>query len=244
MSLRLRILHQDDDFVAIDKPAGFHVHPPEDQAHSAAYRANALAILRDQLGRYVYPAHRIDRATSGVVLYGLTKESAGALGRQFASREVAKTYVALVRGWIAETGTVDTPMRGNLEGAGAELPAVTRFERLARFEMPHAVGKFAHARYSLVRAFPETGRLHQIRRHLRRISHPIVGDTVHGDGAHNRLFREIFGRQYLYLKAHRLQFRHPRTGIPVTIDSPWNREWHRAFDWLGVCPWTPDGLGQ
>lgn len=242
--IRLRILHQDDSFVAIDKPAGYHVHPPEDETHSIVYRSNAMAILRDQLGRYVYPVHRIDRATSGVVLYALTPEAASALSQQFAGREVQKTYLALVRGWTDENGIIDSPMRGNLEGTGPELPAMTRFQRLARFSVEKAVGKYSTARYSLVAAWPETGRLHQIRRHLRRISHPIVGDTIHGDGAHNRLFREIFGRQYLYLKAHRLEFRHPETGIQLTISSPWNRDWHRAFDWFGVCPWTPGPSGR
>lgn len=239
-----RILYQDDDFVAIDKPAGFHVHAPEDEAHAVPKSVNAMALLRDQLGRYVYPAHRIDRATSGVVLYALTPEFCGRLGELFAARAVEKSYYAVVRGWTPEAGVIDSPMTTSLTSQADPVPSLTRYVRLHRFELPFETARFKTSRYSLLEAIPETGRLHQIRRHLRRLSYPIIGDTVHGDGEHNRYFRALFGRPYLYLKAYRVSFSHPRTGERIEIRARWNSAWHRLFEEAGFCPWTPSSVGS
>jgi tRNA pseudouridine65 synthase len=227
---QLRILYQDENLVAVDKPAGFHVHPPEDQTHRISKNTNTLALLRDQLGRYVYPIHRLDRATSGVVLFGLSGEFAGRIAQQFQDRTVKKTYFALVRGWSDPEGEVDTDLEGQ--------PAVTRFNKIYQMEIPKPLGRFSHSRYSLLEVSPLSGRLHQIRRHLRRISHPIVGDSIYGDGAHNKNMREWLGKRYLYLKAQRLEFDHPVLGQRMAITSPWNTEWHFLFDQMGICPWT------
>lgn len=230
---RFRILHETADFVAVDKPYGIHVHPPEDERFRVPKSVNGLALLRDQLGKYVYPVHRLDRSTSGVVLYALHSESAGRLASLFAKREVEKTYFALVRGEARDAGEIDSPLA---EEGKTEVEARTRFERVGARELPWANDRFPSSRYSLLRVRPETGRYHQIRRHLRRVNHPIIGDTVHGDGVHNRHWRAEIGRPYLFLKAYSLAFRSPFDGREVAIASYWNSEWLRAFERIGVCP--------
>jgi tRNA pseudouridine65 synthase len=154
----------------------------------------------------------------------------------FYRREIEKTYYAVVRGWTAESGEIDSPLS---EEGKPEVPARTRFGRIGSAELPWPGSRFPASRYSLVRVVPETGRFHQIRRHLRRLNHPIVGDPVHGDGVHNRNWRSAIGRPYLFLKAHSLSFRNPFDGTDFSVASRWNPEWLKAFDLLGVCPRDP-----
>jgi len=229
---QLRILHQDEDIVVVDKPAGFQVHVSED--HPRATHV-VMKTLRNQLGKWVYPVHRLDRATSGVLVLALNVESARELHRQFQSREVGKTYLAWVRGWTDDEGVVESRLTKRLDG-GPELEAKTEYRTLFRYERAHALGRYASVRYSLVEITPTTGRLHQIRRHLRRENHPIVGDTVHGDGPHNRLWREWCPGSGLFLKAYQLRFRHPTTHQWMMFQSKWNRQWHQLFDVCGFCP--------
>ena len=230
---RFRILHESPEFVAVDKPYGIHVHPPEDDRFGISKSANGLALLRDQLGKYVYPVHRLDRSTSGVVIYALSSDAASKLAGLFANREVTKTYFALVRGEARASGEIDSPLA---EEGKAAVDARTRYDRIGACELPWANDRFATSRYSLLRVRPETGRYHQIRRHLRRENHPIIGDTVHGDGVHNRHWRAAIGRSYLFLKAYSLAFRSPFDGSEIRIASYWNPEWLRVFEALGVCP--------
>ncbi len=238
--LALRILYQDENLVAVDKPAGFQVHSPEDPLHRVSDHRNCLVILRNQLGRYVYPVHRLDRATSGVLLFGLDSETAGQLGQQFARRETDKVYYAVTRGWVDDQGLIDQVLTNEQRG---EQEARTRYHCLARVELPHPVGKrHPSSRYSLVRVVPETGRMHQIRRHFTRISHPLVGDTVYGDGPHNRLYRATLNIPGLLLKAHLLRFEHPRTRVPMRLISRWDKRWHRVFELFGACPFEATAI--
>ncbi|MBP7866309.1 MAG: pseudouridylate synthase [Acidobacteria bacterium] len=244
------MLHQDEHLIAVHKPAGFHVHPPE-SGHLIPDGANCLKLLRKQADRYLYPVHRLDRATSGVLLFALDPVSARDLMRQFDAGEVEKTYYAVVRGWPPETGVIDDPLRdkpgprfpGRSDGGGADAPdspvqaAVTEFERLAALEVPRAVGRHDTARYALLRVRPRTGRWHQVRRHLARRAHPVLGDTAHGDRAHNRFARDELGLEGLLLKAHAVTFSHPGTGERVRVVSPWKDLWHRVFEHFGLCPW-------
>ncbi len=230
---RFRVLYETPDFVAVDKPYGIHVHPPEDERFRVSKATNGLALLRDQLGKYVYPVHRLDRSTSGVVLYALSSEAAGKLAGLFAARAIEKTYFALVRGDARERGEIVSPLA---EEGKCAVEARTRFERVGGRELPWANERFPSSRYSLLRVSPETGRYHQIRRHLRRENHPIIGDTVHGDGVHNRHWRAVVGRPYLFLKAYSIAFRSPFDGRDVAIASYWNPEWLRVFERMEICP--------
>ena len=217
--------------MAIDKPSGLVVH----RSAQARDSVNCIALLRRQLGRFVFAVHRLDRGASGVLVFALDREAGQLLSAAFAERQVEKQYVALVRGFVPEEGLIDSPL-ADPGGAGPQ-PAETRFTRLATVELPHAVRPHPTARYSLIRAEPLTGRTHQLRRHLAHIRHPIVGDVNHGDGHHNRLFRRLFGSRRLLLHASRLTLPHPSTRDRLVIEAPLPEELRRLFDALGVaCP--------
>jgi len=190
-----------------------------------------MSRLRDQLGCWVYPAHRLDRGTSGVLLFALDPEAAAKLAHAFERRCVRKSYLAVVRGFAPEAGTVDHPLR---EGKTGPAPAVTAFARLATAEISRAVGRYPTSRYSLVRAEPLTGRRHQIRRHLKHVSHPIVGDSIHGDGRHNSSVRQLTGVSRLLLHSRKLELVHPETLAPLSLEAPLPAEMAAAIERLGL----------
>ncbi len=219
----LEILLQDSQLIAVHKPAGLLVHKSPIDHHETRY---AMRILRDQIGQWVYPIHRLDKATSGLLLFALDAETARRMGEQFENKRVDKSYLALVRGFMPEIISVDHPLKdiavfkNEKCDQPTERPAVTHFHTLAQYELPFPDERFASSRYSLVRAQPETGRKHQIRRHLKHLSHPIIGDVRYGKGPHNRLFREQFGSQRLLLAATDLKFQHPYSGQSIIIHCP------------------------
>ncbi len=200
--LDLPILHQDRSLLAAGKPAGLAVH-----RGAARDRVFALQLVRDRAGRRVHAVHRLDRATSGVLLFAFDPAAARRMQERFEAGAVEKRYLALVRGIPPETGVIDHPIPRDVDGP--RVPAVTEFRRLAVFE-----------RYALVEARPRTGRRHQIRRHFKHISHPLIGDVRYGKGEHNRLFRDRFGLHRLALHALELAFAHPETGERLRIVAP------------------------
>ncbi|MHB8763446.1 MAG: pseudouridine synthase [Deferrisomatales bacterium] len=230
----LLILYRDDHCVAVHKPPGLLVHPT---ALAAGEDDCALRRVRRQLGRRVFPVHRLDRATSGVLLFALGPEAARDLCLAFRQGEVGKTYRAVVRGWMPAEGRVDHPLR-SLRGANAR-PAATEYRRLATAEVPVPTGRYPSARHSLVEVRPLTGRSHQIRRHFAHLSHPLVGDTVYGDGRHNRLWRERFEVHRLLLVATRLTFRPPGAADDVTVAAQEEPELEPPFRQLGWWPPPP-----
>jgi tRNA pseudouridine65 synthase len=227
-TMPLKILYRDVHYVAIDKPAGLLVH----RSPISRDRVFAVQTLRDQLGQRVYPVHRIDRATSGVLVFGLSADAARRLAEQFESRSVDKAYLAVARGWVEESGTIDHPVADE-EAGGAMQDALTHYRRLAKAELPFAVDRYPSSRYSLVRIVPETGRRQQIRKHFKHISHHLIGDTTHGNGRHNRFFREQYGIRRLLLMSQRLGFLHPFEGTQITIAAQSDRDWHRMETLFG-----------
>jgi tRNA pseudouridine65 synthase len=217
---RLEILYRDEELVAVDKPSGMTVH-----RGWARDGVPALQLLRDQLGRHLYPVHRLDRGTSGVLLFALSSEAARGVQIQLEAHEVGKHYLALCRGNDPTLVRVDHPLAK--EDGGEPRPAVTDFKLLGGFE-----------RYGLYEARPLTGRLHQIRRHLKHASHPIIGDTTYGKGEHNRIFRERFGFHRLALHASEMRLRHPRSGQPLRVHAPLPPELARLLSRLGLSPET------
>jgi tRNA pseudouridine65 synthase len=219
----LRVLHADAAIVAIDKPAGLLVHRSALDAHDTR---SAADLLRAQLGAPVWLLHRLDKATSGVLAFARSAELASALGEAFMAGRVRKRYVALVRGWPAATGEIDYPLARDpeLPSAGQpRLPAVTRFRTLARFEWPFPDGRHPTSRYALVEAEPLSGRRHQIRRHFKHIAHPLVGDTTHGKGAHNRAVAAWLGTPRLWLHCEWMEL--PTAQGPLRITAPCGPEW-------------------
>lgn len=223
----LTILYQDEHYVAIDKPAGMLVHRTR-IAEEAEY---AMQRLRDQLGQHVFVVHRLDRPTSGVLLFALSSEAARAMCAVFESRQVEKRYLAVVRGWTDENGTIDHALREEKHKEAQQ--AVTHYRRLATVELDIPIGRYPKARYSLVEARPETGRMHQIRKHFAHIFHPLVGDTTYGEGRHNRLFRDQFGIDRLLLMATELCFVHPYRNETVALRAPLPPEVATLFAQMG-----------
>ena len=226
-----RVLFRDEHIIAIDKPAGLLVHRSSIAPDATEF---ALQIVRAIAGRQVYPIHRLDRPTSGVLLFALDRESAGHLGGQFTRREVQKTYRAIVRGHPADEGVIDYPLAR--EKGEEKKGAVTRWKCIAQGEVDAPVSRYQTARYSLLELYPETGRRRQLRRHCAHIRHPIIGDTSHGDRHHNRFYRETLGLGGLFLFAQRLGFAHPVSGDPVVIEAETPRTFgavEEMMDWRG-----------
>jgi tRNA pseudouridine65 synthase len=225
----LRLLHVDDDLVAIDKPAGLLVHPSALDAHESR---TALDLLRAQLGLPLWTVHRLDKATSGVLLFARSVEAARRLGAAFEAAQVHKRYLALVRGWPAASGEIDHALARDpeLPSTGQKrLPAITRFRRLACHEWPFTDGRHATSRYALVEVQPLSGRRHQIRRHFKHLGHPLIGDSTHGKGAHNRAVALWLGAQRLWLHASRLELPGIAGRATLEIDAPAGSEWQRLL---------------
>lgn len=222
----LQIIYIDDELVAINKPAGLLVHRTVLDAHAQQF---ALQMLRDQLGRQVWPAHRLDKGTSGLLLFALNAEIASLLGQAFEQGLARKRYLALVRGWPSESGVIEHPLARDpeLPSAGQTmLSARTDWRCLEQIEWPFSAdGRFDSSRYALVEARPLTGRRHQIRRHLKHIAHPIIGDTTHGKGVHNRAVAAHLGLSRMWLHGLELQIAHPASGTPLLLRAPLGEEW-------------------
>jgi len=219
----LDIIYQDEYLVAIQKPAGLLVHKSPIDRHEKRY---AMKILRNQIGQWVYPVHRLDKPTSGLLLFTLDKDSARLVSQQFEQHLIDKEYLAVVRGFTKSEGVIDYPLNEiavfkhlekNIEQKEAK-PSVTHFKTLKHYILPYSDGHFEQCRYSLVKLFPKTGRKHQIRRHLKHISHPIVGDVKHGRGEHNRLFKTHMDSHRLLLAAQTMTLTHPVTNERLHLE--------------------------
>jgi tRNA pseudouridine65 synthase len=220
----LKIIYQDDDLVIIDKPSGLMVHRSK-MAHGV--KEFALQLLRDQIGQKVYPVHRLDRPTSGILVFALSEHVLAETSRLFAECDVHKSYQCVVRGFTGR-GIIDHPLSDPVDdrrllrqGVTHEAKeAVSEYRTLAHYEVPWSTGKFPTTRYSLVEVYPKTGRRHQIRKHMDHIAHPIIGDTRYGQGVHNRLFREKLDSHRLLLAATGLTMNHPITQAPLQFSLP------------------------
>ncbi|GAA5066698.1 pseudouridine synthase [Lysobacter panacisoli] len=226
--LHLDVLYIDDFIAVVNKPAGLMVH---DSALARGETDFAADRLRDQFGKPIFLVHRLDRATSGCLLLAFDRDSASALGKVLMSREVEKDYWAVCRGWPEENFVVDHPLDGG-PGKPQKKPAVTRFQRLATTELEIPSAGFETSRYAWLCAQPETGRFRQIRRHLKHLSHHLIGDTSHGDGRHNRSFR-MLGIHRMLLHARRLAFVHPANGERVEVVAPVDAEFAKALALFG-----------
>jgi tRNA pseudouridine65 synthase len=246
---RLPILYADEHIVVVNKPSGLLVHRSPIDRHERRF---AVQLLRDQLGRRVHPLHRLDKGTSGALAFALDRETAATLAADFAGQRVGKTYRAIVRGWPAETGEIDYPLEAVPDRyvpatETGPKPARTMFRRLGTVELPERVDRYPTSRYALLELQPDTGRRHQLRRHLAHASHPIIGDSTYGKGRHNRLFAEFFGVQRLLLACVRLEFDHPATGQLIDVVADPGAEFAllaREFGWPGQAPGHEIGMHE
>jgi tRNA pseudouridine65 synthase len=246
----LALLFRDESIAVFNKPAGLLLHRSFIDRFEKRF---ALQMARDILGQRVYPVHRLDKPTSGILLFALNPDAASRLTSSFAGGAVTKRYLAVVRGITQAEGTIDYPL---LEEQDRHDPyrqegkepqsAVTSYQRLAETELSFPVGRYPTSRYSLVEAIPRTGRRHQIRRHFKHIFHPLVGDVNYGEGRHNRLFREEFDCRRLLLHASSLIINHPVDGRERTFNAPLDNtfksilerfRWSSALERSDSCSW-------
>lgn len=230
-TLPLPIIYRDDHLLAIDKPAGLLVHRSKIDFHE---RDNVVARLKTETGCHVYPVHRLDKPTSGVLLFALVKSSAHAIATQFENHLVSKTYIAVARGYTQSSGTIDHPVRDRDSADKPRKPAETRYCRISQIELPYPVDRYATARYSLLELQPRTGRRHQLRLHMKHINHPLIGDSSYGKGTHNRFFARHFDCTRLLLHASALRIEHPTTGQALTLYADqYDSQFKRVLDSFG-----------
>ncbi|AUH01802.1 tRNA pseudouridine(65) synthase TruC [Pectobacteriaceae bacterium CE70] len=234
----LEIIYQDEYLVAVNKPSGWLVH------RSWLDRKEKVVVMqtvRDQIGQHVFTVHRLDRPTSGLLLLALSSEVARKLSVQFEQHQIQKTYHAVVRGYVFDSGVIDYALTEELDKIADKYanldkgpqPAVSHYQALAQAEMPVAIGRYPTSRYSLVELKPETGRKHQLRRHMSHIRHPIIGDSAHGDLRQNRGMETHFSCGRLMLHASRLTLPHPVSGDMLTFEARWDDPWQGVMAQLG-----------
>ncbi len=223
----LDIIYHDNDLIAINKPHGLLVHRSSIAADASEF---ALQLLRDQIGQKVFPAHRLDCKTGGVLLFALNKDAEIAMQQQFMENKVDKKYLAIVRGHTPDVEDIDYPLR---KENGTLQEAFTTYRTLNRAELDVPLGNHPTSRYSLVEAHPATGRMHQLRKHFSHIFHPIIGDRTHGCNKQNKLFKERWEMETMLLHASELTFDHPVSGSAIHIKATLHPEFLRVMELMG-----------
>lgn len=223
----LEIIHRDPDLILINKPHGLLVHQSPIARDAEEF---ALQMLRDQIEQNVWPAHRLDRKTGGLLLFALNKETNALLQTLFRENLIKKKYLAIVRGHTPDFMDIDYPLR---KENGVMQEAFTHFKTLQKSEIPIAFGKHSTSRYSLIEAIPQTGRMHQLRKHFAHINHPIIGDRPHGCNKQNKFFKETWAMDTMLLHASELTFIHPHSKQEVHFTAKIQNEFLRMCSLLG-----------
>ena len=235
----LEILYKDEYMVAINKPSGLLVHKSPIDKNEIYF---AMKMLRDQIGQWVYPIHRLDKPTSGVLLFALDSHTAKLLSEQFKAHTIQKSYIAVVRGYIEQSGFIDYPLSIKLDKVADKdanttpkepQEAQTAFKRLGIVEVDFAVGRYEKSRYSLVELQPKTGRKHQLRRHMKHLSHHMLGDTKYGRGEHNKMIRREFCVNRLLLHSTSLEFLHPYSEQKIVLNAKLDDTFVKLFKEFG-----------
>lgn len=238
-NFELEILYKDEYLVCINKPSGLLVHKSMIDRHEIYF---AMKMLRDQLdGVWVYPIHRLDKPTSGVLLFALDSHTAKLMSEQFAAHSIKKTYIAVVRGYAPESGVIEHGLQEKFDKISDKdarrdkeaQEAITHYKCLAQVEIDASVGRYEKTRYSLVQLNPKTGRKHQLRRHLKHINHHILGDTKYGRGEHNKFVRQEYDMYRLLLHSSALEVLHPYTELPLRFEAPLDAVFTRVIATFG-----------
>ena len=221
----IEIVYEDKYLIVVNKPNNVLIH----ESHYARNirETTLLEFLEQQLGYPVYPAHRLDRKTSGIILLLKQKENVSQFQELFTSNQIQKTYYAIVRGFSPASGTIDSPVKN--DDTGIYKDALTNYQSITNIELNIPVHPYDKSRYSLVQLTPKTGRMHQLRKHLSKISHPIVGDYKYGDRFHNRMFETEFSCIYMFLHAFQLEFIHPITNEKLQLTANFPSDWEKLF---------------
>ena len=224
----LEIIYEDEYLVAINKQHGLLVHRSSIAADAEEF---AVQILRNQLGTKVYPVHRLDRKTGGVLLFAKDENTNSKMQIMFSKNEVKKGYLAIVRGYTPDKLEIDYPLK---KENGQVQEAFTKLYTISQSEIPVAFGKFHTSRYSLVKLEPETGRMHQLRKHMAHIFHPIIGDRPHGCNKQNRMFKEKYGMDTMLLHAQSLSLKHPILNTEIKLTALFQGEFTRMLNVLNL----------
>jgi len=227
-----QIIYEDEYYVVVDKPAKLLVH----KTGLSRDTVFLLQELRNQLGYHIHPVHRLDRPTSGLIIFAKSKEALTEMSKLFIEREIEKKYLAVVRGWLGD-GVINKELRKMTENSGAVgeyVEAITNYKELKRYEIPFLIDKYPKSRYSLVELSPKTGRYHQLRRHMKSLSHPIIGDTTYGKSKHNNFFKETIGLDRLMLIANSLEFIHPYTKKQIKLELKDNKDLNIFQSWMNT----------
>ena len=224
----LEIIHQDEYIIAINKPHGLLVHQSPIARDAEEF---ALQLLKNQIGKFVWPCHRLDRKTGGLLLFALDKETEKEIQMLFRDNKIKKRYLAIVRGHTPDHLVIDYPL---MKENGVMQDAITHFRTLQRTELPIPFGKHETSRYSLVEAEPQTGRMHQLRKHFAHINHPIIGDRPHGCNKQNKLFKERWQMDSMMLHASALDFQHPKTKEHLYLTVKPQPEFQRTLGILNL----------
>ncbi|EDP95887.1 pseudouridine synthase [Kordia algicida OT-1] len=221
------ILYEDDFVIAVAKPNNILVHHSQ-MARNQSDEQTLLELLFEKFEKNYYPMHRLDRKTSGIVLCAKEKRFVSKFQDLFVADAIQKVYYGVVRGFSPENGVIDSPVKGR--DANVYKSALTHYKTLATKELPIAVQPFETSRYSLVKLLPKTGRMHQLRIHLNKINHPLIGDPKYGDRFHNRMFQSEFEISNLFLHAHSLTFVHPFLEKEIVVQCSFPRHWCQILE--------------
>ncbi|MGB0888040.1 MAG: pseudouridine synthase [Vicingaceae bacterium] len=222
----IEVVFEDDYIMVVNKPNNFIIH----ESHYARNirETTLLEFLAKQLGYPVYPAHRLDRKTSGIILLLKNKENVSQFQELFTSSNIQKTYYAIVRGFSSDKGVIDSPVKN--DDTGIYKNALTHYLSKTNIELTIPVHPYNSSRYSLIELKPQTGRMHQLRKHMNKINHPIVGDYKYGDRFHNRMFETEFNCIYMFLHAYSLEFIHPITNKKLFLKANFPSDWNKLFN--------------
>ena len=225
--MSLEIIFEDDYILCVNKPNNVLVHHAF-LSRNVGDEDSLLQLIDKQLGIKVYPVHRLDRKTSGLILLAKEKEHVSKFQELFTTKQIQKTYFGVVRGFSPETKTIDSPVKGR--DANVHKEALTYLKTLANITLNIPVKPYDSSRYSLVEFLPQTGRMHQLRVHSNKISHPLIGDAKYGDKNHDTMFAENFGWKNLFLHAGKLEFIHPFSSEKMILKGTFPKDWIAAFE--------------
>ena len=225
--MEVSIIYEDDYLLCVSKPNNVLVHHAH-HSRNVADEDSLLQLIKNQTGLKVYPVHRLDRKTSGIILLAKEKEFVSKFQELFTNNEIQKTYFGVVRGFSPDKKTIDSPVKGR--DAKVHKEALTALKTLEKITLNIPVKPYDSSRYSLVELSPKTGRMHQLRIHTNKISHPLIGDPKYGDKNHNIMFYENFGWKNMFLHAGKLEFKHPFSSEKLTLTANFPKDWLALFD--------------
>ncbi len=225
--MSLEIIFEDSFIICVAKPNNMLVHHSH-HSRNKIEETSLLQLLKKELQADFYPIHRLDRKTSGIILLAKKKEFVAKFQELFTNNDIQKTYYGIVRGHSPLTKTIDTPVKGR--DGKVHKEALTYLQTIDKITLNIPVKPYDSSRYSLVKLLPKTGRMHQLRVHMNKISHPLIGDTKYGDKNHDTMFLENFGWKNMFLHAHTLEFTHPHNEEKLLLKATFPKDWIDLFE--------------